>query len=355
MSRRLDEAIDFRLRELFASVLHDRGERLYLEEVRVSHDVAFMRLRVEALFSDTVAGQRLSQSAEIYERELFAGLPSPRVIYEHAHDLWNRMVEDHIMHRSMREREAAMRVLGMLAPDTRAYEQAQASVSVLREHMARHHAPDRVFFPVMRESPGVEWRRLEAVERAAQFLERESERMARDLLHQSTTTEAAQTESQAISVEDLRLAFQILTRNDEPGSQGNPHRRPGMEYQGMHGGMRLAQWFDQYYRTHFAGVGTPEAQAKGKALLIEHLTPDQRRDYEQHGYFHVTGNATGRTYRIKEGRQMNIDVLDKIGRRRSGICFLPEGQLVNGDCMLAQKIALETMEDEALKIANKFD
>jgi hypothetical protein len=59
--------------------------------------------------------------------------------------------------------------------------------------------------------------------------------------------------------------------------------------------------------------------------------------------------------RDNHGRQMNIDVLDGAGRRLSGIRFLPREQgIVAGDCMLAQKLALELFEDDALGIANAF-
>jgi hypothetical protein len=37
-----------------------------------------------------------------------------------------------------------------------------------------------------------------------------------------------------------------------------------------------------------------------------------------------------------------------------GWCFVPRGQLVPGDVMLAQKIALETNETAALAVANRF-
>jgi hypothetical protein len=50
---------------------------------------------------------------------------------------------------------------------------------------------------------------------------------------------------------------------------------------------------------------------------------------------------------------MNIDELDSVGRKTCEWCFLPEGNLVAGDCMLAQKIALETFESRALAIANR--
>jgi len=46
--------------------------------------------------------------------------------------------------------------------------------------------------------------------------------------------------------------------------------------------------------------------------------------------------------------------LDGAGRPRVGWCFAPNGHLVAGDVMLAQKIALETDERGALAVANRF-
>lgn len=102
-------------------------------------------------------------------------------------------------------------------------------------------------------------------------------------------------------------------------------------------------------------VGTPAAQAKGLDLLKSWLTPDQKASYEKHKHFEVKGSDTGKRYRIRHGRQMNIDELDSDGKKVCAYCFLPEGNLVAGDVMLGQKIALETFEKEALKKANKFD
>jgi hypothetical protein len=39
---------------------------------------------------------------------------------------------------------------------------------------------------------------------------------------------------------------------------------------------------------------------------------------------------------------------------QAGRCFAPQGQLVAGDCMLAQKIAIENYEDEVLDKALPF-
>jgi hypothetical protein len=97
-----------------------------------------------------------------------------------------------------------------------------------------------------------------------------------------------------------------------------------------------------------------EAHERGMRLLKDNLTPGQRQQYAKYGYFEVTGGRTGKRYRIRHGRSMNIDQLDKNGRRVCGWCFFPEGNLVTGDVMLAQKMALELFELEALKIANKM-
>jgi len=61
-------------------------------------------------------------------------------------------------------------------------------------------------------------------------------------------------------------------------------------------------------------------------------------------YFEVIGSDTGKRYRIRHGRMMNVDKLDSVGNRVCEWCFLPEGKLAAGDVMLAQKIALETFE-----------
>ncbi len=96
------------------------------------------------------------------------------------------------------------------------------------------------------------------------------------------------------------------------------------------------------------------AHARGLRLLRENLTPVQRAQYENFGYFETVGGQTGRRYRIRYGTQMNVERLGRSGRVMHGLCFVPEGSLVAGDVMLAQKLALELFEADALKVANKF-
>ena len=50
---------------------------------------------------------------------------------------------------------------------------------------------------------------------------------------------------------------------------------------------------------------------------------------------------------------MNVQLLDRHGTWLTCLCFTPGAYLPVGDVMLAQKIALELFEDEALRVANR--
>jgi hypothetical protein len=95
------------------------------------------------------------------------------------------------------------------------------------------------------------------------------------------------------------------------------------------------------------------AESKGWSLLLSNLTAAQRRQFQSLGYFDARGSATGRHYRIYRGRSRNVIELGS-HRLSPGRCFLPQGDLVEGDCMLAQKIAIENYEEEVLEKALPF-
>jgi hypothetical protein len=97
-----------------------------------------------------------------------------------------------------------------------------------------------------------------------------------------------------------------------------------------------------------------KSEIRGLRLLKEWLSPAQLTCYEQHGHFDVVGSDSGKVYRICHGYQANIEQLDAIGEPVCRWCFGPEGHLVAGDIMLAQKVALETGENAALAVANRF-
>ena len=94
--------------------------------------------------------------------------------------------------------------------------------------------------------------------------------------------------------------------------------------------------------------------ARGITLLRAWLSLQQNQQLEYHNYFEVTGCDSGKRYRIQHGMCQNVFELDSGGRPRMGWCFVPQGNLVPGDVMLAQKIALETDERGALSIAKQF-
>jgi hypothetical protein len=93
------------------------------------------------------------------------------------------------------------------------------------------------------------------------------------------------------------------------------------------------------------------ANKRAAELLREALNPDQRAQYDRKGDFDVIGGQSGKRYRIKNGSQMNVDELSAAGTRVRVLCFVPQGGLPMGDIHLAQKLALELMEDETLKVA----
>ena len=128
---------------------------------------------------------------------------------------------------------------------------------------------------------------------------------------------------------------------DEPGASPPITHEPQRSLS-----LRLRQWWNGFCARLFA-------QDRSIQLLKENLSAAQRQQYERHHYFEVVGGSTGTRYRIRHGYQMNVQQLDRRGIRVRMLCFMPKGRLGVGDIMLAQKLALELFEDEAVKAANK--
>jgi hypothetical protein len=93
---------------------------------------------------------------------------------------------------------------------------------------------------------------------------------------------------------------------------------------------------------------------RGMALLKEWLSDEQRLQLEECKHFDVVGCHSGKRYRIQYGSAANVFELDRDERARFGWCFIPLGDLVPGDVMLAQKIMLESDERGALAVAKRF-
>jgi hypothetical protein len=116
-------------------------------------------------------------------------------------------------------------------------------------------------------------------------------------------------------------------------------------------------WIDDALRGLAAyrqpGLRGKEADSRGRRLLLENLTETQKQSLARNGYFEVRGHHTDRLYRIGFSGSMNI-VCPEAAVHARLMCFVPDGGLVIGDTLLAQKLALETHEQEALRVANVF-
>lgn len=115
--------------------------------------------------------------------------------------------------------------------------------------------------------------------------------------------------------------------------------------------MRVRDWT----RFLLAGLRYPgEARRRSYQLLSCNLTQAQRAQFNTYRYFTVVGCDTGRRYEIHEGGSLNVHELDASGHRVNRWCFSPQGPLPLGDILVAQKIALELFESEALAIAQCY-
>jgi hypothetical protein len=97
-----------------------------------------------------------------------------------------------------------------------------------------------------------------------------------------------------------------------------------------------------------------QAEQRSLQLLRENLTARQREQYERHRYFDVVGGTSGRQYRIHDAHLLNVEEFDITGMQARILCFVPQGKLPSGDILLAQKLALEIFEGEAIAIANEI-
>jgi hypothetical protein len=96
------------------------------------------------------------------------------------------------------------------------------------------------------------------------------------------------------------------------------------------------------------------AESRGLQLLEDNLSDKQLHQYRTRGYFYAVGCISGNRYRIAYGTVQNVVQLSRSGQPELGRCFMPKGDLVAGDCMLAQKIAIENCEQEMLRAALPF-
>lgn len=97
------------------------------------------------------------------------------------------------------------------------------------------------------------------------------------------------------------------------------------------------------------GIPNESASQRAEGLLLAWLTPKQRHEYHRYKSFDVVGSHTGARYKIN-CQKCSYNVRDIVGG--FDLCFGPREVLPAGDTYLAQKLALELHEEEALRVAN---
>lgn len=247
---------------------------------------------------------RVRQVPGTFARELHMLQREPRRLLAQAEAIYSQMLENSYIENRLREARMAVEMSTLCAHSPEITANLRERVAALEEHYRRHHqgwAPDA--------SPMT-----------------------------ATATEVRARQERALTTQDLIEAARRLAGISETAA-----RR-----------LDQASLWRGWQQQADVVVGHVDAQRKGMALLKAHLTEQQRQDLEKHNHFEVRGGESGKTYRIKFGRQMNIHELDAQGNVVTGWCFVPQGFLVEGDCMLAQKTALELCESKALGVANRF-
>jgi hypothetical protein len=117
---------------------------------------------------------------------------------------------------------------------------------------------------------------------------------------------------------------------------------------------RVRRWWNGFLDNGVSWTFDGIAEQRALELLKQKLTPVQREQFNRRRSFDVAGGSTGTRYRIHRGHQMNVEELWPDGKRAHLLCFMPMGPLPIADILLAQKVALETFECDALAAANKI-
>jgi hypothetical protein len=113
---------------------------------------------------------------------------------------------------------------------------------------------------------------------------------------------------------------------------------------------RCSEWLSVFLRTDYARRCADEAGAM--VFLNDNLSVEQRDQLRRFGYFEVVGGETKRRYRIRGAYRLNVEEVSATGTRIRLLCFGPAEGVALGRVMLAQKLALELFEREALAVAN---
>jgi hypothetical protein len=99
------------------------------------------------------------------------------------------------------------------------------------------------------------------------------------------------------------------------------------------------------------------ASARARQVLLENLTAKQKKEFEKHGWFIVQGQKSNKRYKIMgnvwSGNVHELRAANDNTRVASYCCHTPQSMCPLEDNLLAQKLMLETAEEEFLRLANR--
>lgn len=125
----------------------------------------------------------------------------------------------------------------------------------------------------------------------------------------------------------------------------------GVDLQHVHPALRLALARHMHRREV-----TEAATTRSRNLLLECLSPTQRTDFENHGYFHVTTHVEdgGAVFRILPNHSHNIHQLDPVTLEPIfSFCVVASTYVPVHDQMLVQKLLLELDPTTFFSLANR--
>jgi hypothetical protein len=98
-----------------------------------------------------------------------------------------------------------------------------------------------------------------------------------------------------------------------------------------------------------ARIGAGE---RARELLLAHLTPEQRRTFEENKWFIVQGGRTKRQYKVHANGGLNGNV-EVMGENHRLCAHCDQYIMPFNDNILMQKVMLELDEDSFLRVANR--
>lgn len=96
-----------------------------------------------------------------------------------------------------------------------------------------------------------------------------------------------------------------------------------------------------------------QATERARQLLVAMLDREQQEEFAKNRSFIVHTKDRQRRYQVTYGTAGNVLLLNPAGQTIAKFCIHPEEEVPTPDVMLAQKLLLETDEQQFLKIANK--